>query len=144
MKKLFAAMALAGLAVATVAAHVSIGPSESRLGTSERYVVRVPTEGDVATVGLDLSVPAGVTVSGVLASAGWKAELQREDDRTVAIRWTVQIPPRQFGELVFTARNPREGTEIVWNVVQRFEDGTSREWAPKTTLVAAESTGGRR
>ncbi|MEZ5318129.1 MAG: DUF1775 domain-containing protein [Vicinamibacterales bacterium] len=124
-------------AVVGLAAHVTIGPAESKLGANERYVVRVPTEGQVATIGVDLVAPEGVTISGVLASSGWTAELQRAGDRTIGIRWKVQIPPRQFGELVFTARNPREGTEIAWRVVQRFEDGTSREWTPKTTLAAA-------
>jgi len=122
-------------AVVAVAAHVTIGPAESKHGANERYVVRVPTEGQVATVGVDLAVPDGVTVSGVLASAGWTAELVREGDRTTGIRWKVQIPPRQFGELVFTARNPREGAAISWKVVQRFEDGTSREWTSSTKLL---------
>lgn len=144
MRKTLLAIGMVGVAVAAVAAHVTIGPSESRLGAAERYVVRVPTEGAVATVGVDLTVPNGVTVSGVLATSGWKAELQRDGDRTVGISWTVQIPPRQFGELVFTARNPRDGSEIAWTVVQRFEDGSSREWTPKTALVAAGATGERR
>lgn len=135
--RLIVATVLVSAAVVSVAAHVTIGPAESRLGANERYVVRVPTEGQVATMGVDLAVPEGVMISGVLASGGWTAEVQRDGNRTVGIRWKVQIPPRQFGELVFTARNPREGTEIAWRVVQRFEDGTSREWTPKTTLVAA-------
>ncbi len=124
--------------VVALGAHVTIGPAESRQGASERYTMRVPTEGQVATVGVDLLVPDGVTVSGVLASAGWTAEEKREGDRTVAVTWTVKIPPRQFGELVFTARNPREAAEIAWRVVQRFEDGSSREWKPTTRLVAAQ------
>jgi uncharacterized protein YcnI len=140
MRKLAITSALVGAAVATLAAHVTIGPAESTLGANERYVVRVPTEGQVATVGVDLMVPEGVTVSGVLASSGWTADNRREGNRTVSIHWKVQIPPRQFGELVFTARNPREGADIAWRVVQRFEDGTSREWTPKTTLLAGEQT----
>lgn len=135
--RLIVASVLVFAAAVSVAAHVTIGPAESKLGANERYVMRVPTEGQVVTVGVDLAVPEGVAISGVLASGGWTADLQRDGDRTVGIRWKVQIPPRQFAELVFTARNPREGTEIAWRVVQRFEDGTSREWTPKTTLAAA-------
>jgi len=123
--------------VVALGAHVTIGPVESKQGAAERYTVRVPTEGQVATVGVDLQVPEGVTVSGVLASAGWTAEEKRDGNRTVAVSWAVRIPPRQFGELVFTARNPREATEIAWKVVQRFEDGSSREWTPTTRLVPA-------
>lgn len=63
---------LVALVVATVAAHVTIAPAESRLGASGRYTVRVPTEGQVATSGVELDGPAGATVSSVLASSGWK------------------------------------------------------------------------
>ena len=120
-----------------IVAHVTIAPAESKLGASERYTVRVPTEGQVTTVGVDLEVPPGVTVSTVLASAGWKTDLRRDGNRIVAISWTVEIPAGHFGELVFNARNPKEGADIAWKVVQKFADGTSREWTPKTKLIAA-------
>lgn len=127
---------LAVFVIATLAAHVTIAPAESKLGASERYTVRVPTEGQVTTSGVDLEVPAGVTVSGVLASSGWKSEVRREGNRIVAISWKVDIPAGHFGELVFMARNPKEGAEITWKVTQKFADGTSREWTPKTKLIA--------
>lgn len=123
---------------ATVSAHVTVAPGESKLGVSERYTVRVPTEGQVGTTAVDLEVPPGVMVSGVLASGGWKSEVRREGNRIVSISWRVDIPAGHFGELVFNARNPKEGTEIAWKVTQRFADGTSREWTPKTKLVSAQ------
>ncbi|HYN09772.1 MAG TPA: DUF1775 domain-containing protein [Vicinamibacterales bacterium] len=124
--------------VVIVRAHVTIAPAESKPGVSERYTVRVPTEGQVATVGVDLEVPAGVTVSSILASGGWKSEVRREGTRIVAIHWTVDIPAGHFGELVLNARNPKEGTDIAWKVTQKFADGTSREWKATTKLVAAQ------
>lgn len=133
------AIAVAAIGIAVLNAHVTIAPAESRLGGSERYTVRVPTEGQVATVGVDLQVPEGVTVSYVMASSGWTSELTREGNRVTQISWKVQIPPAHFGELVFNARNPKEGTAISWNVTQRFADGTSQQWTPGTKLVAAES-----
>ena len=54
-------------AVAVLGAHVTIGPTESRQGARERYTVRVPTEGAVATVAVDLEIPEGVRVTNVLA-----------------------------------------------------------------------------
>ncbi len=121
--------------VAAIGAHVTIGPSESRQGASERYTVRVPTEGAVATVAVDLEVPEGVRVTNVLAGA-WKTELHRDENRVVGITWMMEIPAAQFAEFVFNARNPGEATEISWKVTQRFADGTSREWTPTTSLVA--------
>ncbi len=122
---------------AIVSAHVTIGPVESKLGVSERYAVRVPTEGQVATVGVDLEIPEGVTVSYVLASSGWTSELKRVDKRVVSITWKVEIPPSHFGELIFNARNPKEGTAIGWKIKQRFADGTSSDWTATTKLVPA-------
>lgn len=140
MKRTLTAAVLVGLIGTVVLAHVTIAPGESKLGASERYTVRVPTEGRVATVGVDLEVPEGVTVSYVLASGGWTSELNREGNRIVAIAWKVNIPAAHFGELVFNARNPKEGTAIAWKVKQRFEDGTARDWTPSTKLIAASES----
>ena len=141
MKKL---MAVTGIVVvvaaAIVSAHITVGPTESKLGVSERYTVRVPTEGQTATVGVDLEVPEGVTVSYVLASSGWTSELKRVDKRVVGISWKVEIPPAHFGELVFNARNPKEGTAIGWKIKQRFADGTSSDWTASIKLVAASAS----
>lgn len=123
---------------AVLMAHVTIAPGESKLGASERYTVRVPTEGQVATTGVDLMVPEGVTVSNVLASGGWTSEVKREGNRIVAVIWKVNIPAAHYAELVFNARNPKEGTTIAWKVTQRFADGTSRDWTPSTKLIAAQ------
>jgi len=125
------------LAAAVVGAHVTIGPTESKLGARERYTVRVPTEGQTATVGVDLEVPEGVTVSYVMASSGWTSELTRADKRITGITWKVEIPPAHFGELVFNARNPKEGATLTWKVKQRFADGTSSDWTASTKLVPA-------
>ncbi len=121
-------------AVAVLGAHVTIGPTESRQGARERYTVRVPTEGRVPTVAVDLEIPEGVRVTNLLAGS-WSTELRREDNRIVGVTWTMEIPAAHFAEFVFNARNPREGTEIAWKVTQRFADGTSREWTPTTRLV---------
>ena len=45
-----------------VQAHTSIWPRQSHLGAIEKYTVRIPTEGQVATVGVDVEVPEGVIV----------------------------------------------------------------------------------
>lgn len=137
MKRMAIVAMCVALAGVVALAHVTIAPGESKLGASERYTVRVPTEGQVATVGVDLEVPEGVTVSNVLASGGWTSEVKRTGNRIVAITWKVNIPAAHYAELVFNARNPKEGTTIAWKVKQRFEDGTARDWTASTKLVAA-------
>lgn len=135
------------LAPAIVDAHVTVWPRESKAGAGERYTVRVPTEGKVATTSVELEVPADVMVSGVLVGAGYTHDVRREGERIVAITWKQEIKPGEYGEFVFFARNPKTGGQIAWKVRQRYADGTSADWvgvqgdrrpASVTTLIATE------
>lgn len=136
---LFRVAAVAAVAVflpAMVHAHVSIWPRASTQGATERYTVRIPTEGKVTTTAAELEVPEGVIVEVVLAPSGWKHEITRKDDRIVAINWQVDVKPGEFIEVGFVARNPRQGREVVWTLRQRFADGTVTDWtiAPNGTV----------
>lgn len=114
----------AGLLIPSLAnAHTSIWPRQSTLGATERYTVRVPTEGKVPTTSAELEVPAGVIVETLLVPNGWKQSVKREKDRIVSIKWEMTIPPGEFLEFGFIARNPREGAELVWTLRQIFADG---------------------
>ncbi len=126
-------------------AHVTVWPQESRAGASERYTVRVPTEGKVTTTSVELEIPADVTVTGVLVGSGYTYEARRDGDRIAAITWKQEIGPAEIAEYVFFARNPKAGP-IAWKARQRFADGTSADWvgvegdrrpASVTTLTAA-------
>ena len=120
---------LAAMLFATAAqAHVSVRPREAKLGATETYIVRVPTEGKVATTSVELDIPAGVAVESVEPAEGVKSEMKREGGRVVSITWTVTIDPGANREFTFTAKNPSEGTEIAWKAHQRYADGTSSEW----------------
>ena len=144
---------IATLAVTLIAsaaqAHVSVRPRESKPGATEKYIVRVPTEGKVATTSVEVEIPRGVMIDSVDPADGVTSDLKREGGRIVSITWTVSIEPGANRELTFTAKNPSEGTEIVWKAHQRYADGTSSEWvgaagtrqpAPLTKLTAG--TGG--
>ena len=109
------------------AAHVTVWPQQSQAGASERYTVRVPTEGQIATTSVELEIPADVMVSAVLVGGSYTHEVRREGDRIVAITWKLEIKPAETGEFVFFARNPK-GTQIAWKARQRFADGTSADW----------------
>ena len=148
-RTLIAALALT-LVASAAHAHVSVRPRESKPGATEKYIVRVPTEGKVATTSVEVDIPAGVTVEGVEPADGVKSEMKRESGRVVSIVWTVTIDPGANREFTFTAKNPSEGTEIAWRAHQRYADGTSSEWvgvagsrqpAPVTKLTAATGAG---
>ena len=140
----FLAIALVAT-TAGIQAHVTVWPRQSQAGASERYTVRVPTEGKITTTAVELEVPADVTVTGVLAGSGFTYDARREGDRIVAITWKQDIKAGEVGEFVFFARNP-QAQQIAWKARQRFADGTSADWigvvgdrrpASVTTLTAA-------
>jgi uncharacterized protein YcnI len=109
-------------------AHVSITPRQSTQGATERYLVRIPTEGKVATVAAEMDVPEGVIVETLQAPAGWKHDITRKDDRIAKIVWQADVKPGEYIEVGFVARNPRQGNRIVWTLRQRFADGTVTDW----------------
>jgi uncharacterized protein YcnI len=139
-------LALSGLVVlltallpVAAAAHITIAPNQSMAGATEKYVLRVPSEGKVATVAAELEIPEGVIVEAVAVPNGWKHEIKRDGDRIVAITWTMNIPPGEFAEFAFVARNPRDKTEIVWTLRQRFADGTVSDWTKGPNGVRSTS-----
>ena len=145
-RTLIAAAALT-LVASAAQAHVSVRPRESKPGATEKYIVRVPTEGKVATTSVELDIPQGVMVDSVDPVDGVKADTKREGGRVVSITWTIAIEPGANREFTFTAKNPMEGADITWKAHPRYADGTSSEWvgaagtrqpAPVTKLTAGQ------
>lgn len=126
MRAGFVALVLVGTA-SVVHAHVTVVPRESQAGADQRYTVRVPTEGQVATTSVELEVPADMTIVEVVPGDGYAFETRREGARIVAITWKRDIAPRQSAEFVFIARNPK-AAQVAWKAHQRFADGTSADW----------------
>jgi uncharacterized protein YcnI len=123
-------MLVAALVVASAAlhAHVTVSPRQSQPGATERYTVRVPTEGRVATTSVELEIPDGVTVTEVVAGEGYSFETRKTGDRIVAITWKKEIPPGGRADFVFVGRNPAAGP-LVWKARQHFADRTTTDWA---------------
>lgn len=146
MRRLVTLTALALVVPALAAAHVGVRPRESKAGADEKYTVRVPTEGKVATTSVELEIPAGVTVLEVMKIETATFDIKKDGTRITSITWTKEIPPGQSAEFVFHARNPAEGTSIVWKSHQHYADGTASHWvnapgerqpAPVTKLIGA-------
>lgn len=132
-------------------AHVTVWPRESQTGSYEKYVVRVPTEGKVATTSIELVVPENVTIVSMGAPAGFAYEVKRTGDRITHVVWTMRIAPGEFAEFAFMARNPKDAGEITWRAIQHFADDTQTEWtgprgdkhpASVTTVKAAAGADG--
>ena len=140
------------LALAAVAeAHVTVQPRESKAGATEKYSMRVPTEGKVLRRPPSSSRFRKAWRSLPLRRRqGTKYTTTRSGDRMVTITWTTEIKPGESQQLSFTALNPAQGAEIVWKVRQRYADGTSSDWvgvagsrapAPVTKARTAISVG---
>ena len=126
--KRFALLAMVLLSLPSVTfAHVSVRPRESKAGAEERYTVRVPTEGTVATTHVQLEVPSGITVLEVLPHDGATFETAKQGDRITAITWRKEIAPKAAADFVFRAINPESG-DVVWKAHQYFKDGTTADW----------------
>lgn len=114
-------------AVSVLEAHVTVLPRQSHAGAEQRYTIRVPTEGQSATISVELEVPDGMVVTDVVAGDGYTFDVRREGDRTVSITWMREIPPKQSAQFGFIARNPMS-EQVAWKAHQRFADGTSVDW----------------
>lgn len=121
-------VALAVLVPSFAFAHVTVRPRESAPGAEEKYTVRVPTEGAVSTVRLELEIPEGVTVLDVPHPEGATHEVKKANGRITSIVWSKEIKPKEVAEFTFTARNPKTGEAISWKAYQHFADGTSADW----------------
>jgi uncharacterized protein YcnI len=137
----FAVTVAIGLMASAIAeAHITIAPNQSMAGATEKYVLRVPSEGKVATTAAELDIPEGVVVETVAVPNGWKHDIKRDGNgRIVGIVWTMNIPAGEFAEFAFVARNPRDKTEVVWTLRQRFADGTVSDWTKGPNGVRSTS-----
>lgn len=125
MKKYALVIGLSACVATTGAqAHVTIWPRESAAGGFEKYTVRAPTEGKIATTEVELGVADGVTIVAIGTPLAWKYETRREGDRIVAVVWKMSIAPGEFAEFSFMARNPSVPGKAVWRLRQKFADGT--------------------
>lgn len=130
--KKFSILAALTTFASVASGHVTVSPKASNLGAHEKYTVRVPTEGKVATTSIELMLPESVSFVAVQAPAGHTYELKQANGKVVGIVWKAKIDVNEFAEFSFMARNPKDEKELVWKAVQRFADGTSTEWSGPT------------
>jgi uncharacterized protein YcnI len=100
------------LCSALAVAHVTVWPREARAGAYEKYIVRVPTEGTVATQSVELRVPVNVDIVSIGAPAGYSYEAKRTGSKITSIVFTMTIRPGEFAEFSFMARNPKQAGDV--------------------------------
>lgn len=121
-----AALALLTLSI-PVYAHVRVSPAEAKAGTSQIYMVTIPTEGKSATSRVELVLPAGAKLISV-DEEGKPFDIQHPADGTTVIIFRTEIPPGWAKMFHFTVTNPSGVSEIAWKAHQFYADGTRADW----------------
>src|SRR3990170_1190910 len=115
------------LSLVVLDAHVVVTPRESAAGAEQVYTVRVPTEGTVSSMSVELEIPAGMHVMQVATGDGFTFDVKKDGNRIVSITWKKEIKPKEFSLFTFTAHNPQPGA-LPWKAHQTFADGSMRHW----------------
>jgi uncharacterized protein YcnI len=109
--------------------HIRIAPTESPLGSREKYTMRVPNEKQVPSSKIEGEFPAGLDVYDFEFKPGWKIEFKKDDaGKIIGATWTGKIMPYEFVEFGMLGINPKEGTVLVWKFIQYYDDGTKEEF----------------
>jgi uncharacterized protein YcnI len=137
--------------VIALQAHVTIAPREVAAGSSQRFVVRVPSERPEPTIKVRLELPATLGVPRFLPKPGWTYELEKDaSGKVTAVTWSGgEIGPDEFDEFVFVARAPAGTGPIAFRSDQTYKSGETVAWAgppddgaPAPTVEVRDSTFG--
>jgi uncharacterized protein YcnI len=126
-KRIAAAVFWLTVSLVVLDAHVMVTPRESIAGAEQIYTVRVPTEGTVSSMSVELEIPTGMHVMQVASGDGFTFDVKKDGNRIVSITWTREIKPKEFALFTFTAHNPQPGA-LQWKAHQTFADGSMRHW----------------
>lgn len=126
-------MLLIGLMLASSAyAHVTVNPSQSTQGSFEVFTVRVPSEQEGFTTGVEVRIEEGVEISRVEPKPGWSYEMERDaNGKVTSIVWSTEgegLARTEFTEFRMQGRVGEEATTITWRAYQTYSDGSVAEW----------------
>ncbi len=123
-----AAIAAVFLMASSIAsAHVVVEPREAPAGDTTTYTVRIPSHLEATTTAIELEVPPRVEIVTVEKTA-LGHELMQAKDGPLVIRWMLNIPADERGEVKFVARNPKQAGEVAWKARQIYSNGVTVEW----------------
>ncbi|PYI53111.1 YcnI family protein [Paenibacillus flagellatus] len=125
---LFAMMLFAGVA----SAHVTVMPNETTQGKYEVFTLRVPTEKEIATVKVEVKIPAGVTISRLEPKPGWKYDLAKDaSGKITGVVWTATgegFGATEFGEFRMQGKVENDAKDLSWKAYQTYKDNSVVEW----------------
>ena len=140
-KAAFASVLLA-LVPGTALAHVTIQPNEYEIGSFARFVVRVPTERDVATTKVSVQFPENLVFVSFQPKEGWERTVKMKkldepievfgeevDEVVGSVTWSGgEIGPGEFDEFGFSAKVPDEPADLEFGAIQTYAGGEVVRW----------------
>jgi uncharacterized protein YcnI len=122
---------LLGLAPAALA-HVVVYPVQVTQGSYEKFIVRVPTEKDIATTQVEVRFPEGVEISRFEPKPGWTYEIAKDGTgKLTGVIWKATgagLGATEFGEFMMQGKIANDATTLVWKAYQTYQDGSVVEW----------------
>jgi uncharacterized protein YcnI len=128
-------LALFGASCAAVRAHVAVDPTEAAASATITFNFRVPSEGGRTTRSVELSVPAGISVTALAVPEGGSASFERgADGQPDKVVWTITVPAGESGRVALTASGPAAAGRTIWRIKQHYTNGDIVDWTPTTTF----------
>jgi len=124
--------------VTTVYAHVKVEPAEATAGKSQIFTITVPTEKEIPTTSIALTIPEGVSNVTPYAKAGW--DIQITDTQII---WTGgQILRDLKDEFRFSAKVDSKAEKLIWKAYQSYADASVVSWdqEPGTVKIGDEES----
>jgi uncharacterized protein YcnI len=113
-------------------AHVVVYPVQVTQGSYEKFIVRVPTEKDIATTQVEVKFPEGVEISRFEPKPGWTYDIAKDSSgRLTGVTWKATgagLGATEFGEFMMQGRIADNATTLVWKAYQTYQDGSVVEW----------------
>lgn len=122
--------ALGLLSAQATMGHATVWPQESNAGAFQQYTIRVPNEKESPTVSVEAEIPPGPTVTSIEIKPGWDVQHRRDENgKIVGVTWSGgSIGLLEYERFNLVARNPEEGGNLIWRVVQVHADGSRTAW----------------
>lgn len=138
MKKRITAFLVTFAAVFLIAlpasAHVTVNPATSTTEAWETYTVKIPVEKELNTNKVSIKIADNVDFKMYQPVDGWKVTTEKnDDDKVTTVTWEAEnddaaIKPGEYRLFSFTAQNPADAGEVIWDAFQYYTDGSIVEW----------------
>ncbi|TCP19755.1 uncharacterized protein YcnI [Scopulibacillus darangshiensis] len=136
MKKIISILSIMFVFTLTVAniasAHVTVSPDKVAKDSYQVFTLRVPTEEDVPTIKVKVTIPKGVDISRFEPKAGWSYKIEKDNTgKIISVTWTAEnngLTSTEFGEFKMQGKVSADADKLVWKAYQTYKGGKVVKW----------------